>query len=203
MHMVCLDLEGVLVPEIWIEFSRATGIDELKVTTRDEPDYGKLMRFRIGMLKQHGLRLVDIQKTIGTIRPLPGAAEFVSELRSLTQLVILSDTFTQFAQPLMAQLAYPTIFCNELIVDGDGTITDFRLRQPDGKRHSVEALKALNFRVFASGDSYNDLAMIKTADAGALFRAPQAIKADNPKLACVEAYEELLATIREFMKQEE
>jgi phosphoserine/homoserine phosphotransferase len=196
--MVCLDLEGVLVPEIWIEFSKATGIDELKITTRDEPDYDKLMKFRIGILKQHGLKLADIQRTIGTIKPLPGATEFISELRSLTQVIILSDTFTQFAQPLMAQLAYPTIFCNSLVVDPDGTITGFTFRQKDGKRHSVEALKSLNFKVFASGDSYNDLTMINSADSGALFRAPAAIKASNPGTPIYETYSELLSAIKAF-----
>lgn len=200
MHVVCLDLEGVLVPEIWIEFSKATGLDELKITTRDEPDYDKLMRFRIGVLAREGLKLADIQRVIGGMDPLPGARAFMDELRSLTQVIILSDTFTQFAAPLMAKLGYPTLFCNELIVGPDGTVTGYSLRQSDGKRKAVEALKSINMRVMAAGDSYNDLAMILKADAGALFRAPASIKAQHPALPACEEYAELLGRARDFIR---
>jgi phosphoserine/homoserine phosphotransferase len=199
MHLVCLDLEGVLVPEIWIAFSKATGLDELKITTRDEPDYDKLMKFRIGVLDRHGLKLSDIQRTIGGMDPLPGAKEFVAELRSLTQLIILSDTFTQFAQPLMAKLGYPTLFCNSLTIGRDGAITGYSLRQADGKRKSTEALKSLNFKVFAAGDSYNDLAMIRAADSGALFRAPDGIKAQCPDLPACDDYSGLMGAIKSFI----
>jgi phosphoserine/homoserine phosphotransferase len=199
MHLVCLDLEGVLVPEIWIAFSEATGIPELKITTRDEPDYGKLMRYRIGILRERGLSLADIQRVIGGMDPLPGALEFARALRERTQLVILSDTFTQFAQPLMAKLGYPTLFCNRLTVDSSGMISGFEMRQEDGKRKSVEALKSLNFRIFAAGDSYNDLSMIRAADAGALFRAPAGIKSQCGDLPIEEGYEGLLARIDEFL----
>jgi phosphoserine / homoserine phosphotransferase len=199
MHFVCLDLEGVLVPEIWIAFSEATGIPELKITTRDEPDYGKLMRYRIGILRDRGLDLADIQKVIGGLEPLPGALEFVRALRERGQFAILSDTFTQFAMPLMAKLGYPTLFCNRLVVDSSNMISGFEMRQEDGKRKSVEALKSLNFRVFAAGDSYNDLSMIRAADSGALFRAPESIKAQCGDLPCVEGYAGLLARIDEFL----
>ncbi len=199
MHIVCLDLEGVLVPEIWIAFSKATGLDELKITTRDEPDYDKLMKFRIGVLAREGLKLADIQKVIGAMDPLEGAREFVAELRSLTQLIILSDTFTQFAQPLMAKLGYPTLFCNSLKVEPDGAISGYSLRQSDGKRKSTEALKSLNYRVFAAGDSYNDLSMIRAADSGALFHAPESIKAQCLDLPSFDSYAELLGAIKEFI----
>jgi len=198
MHVVCLDLEGVLVPEIWIEFSKATGIPELKITTRDEPDYDKLMKFRIGILKANNLKLADIQRVIGTMDPLPGAREFIAELRAVTQVIILSDTFTQFASPLMAKLDYPTLFCNELEIGPDGSVVGYRLRQSDGKKKAVEALKSINMKVMAAGDSYNDLAMIKTADTGALFRAPDSIRAAHPEVTACDTYAELLAKIRKF-----
>jgi phosphoserine/homoserine phosphotransferase len=199
MHLVCLDLEGVLVPEIWIAFSEATGIPELKITTRDEPDYDKLMKFRIGVLRDHGLKLADIQRVIGGMDPLPGALEFVSALRARSQFVILSDTFTQFAAPLMAKLGYPTLFCNELRIDGSGAIVGYEMRQKEGKRKSVEALKSLNFRVFAAGDSFNDLAMIRAADEGGLFRAPASIAAQCADLPCVQDYAGLLGRIEGFL----
>jgi phosphoserine/homoserine phosphotransferase len=199
MDIVCLDLEGVLVPEIWIAFSQATGIPELRITTRDEPDYGKLMRYRIGILESHSLKLADIQRTIGGMEPLEGAKEFLAELRCVSQFIILSDTFSQFAGPLMAKLGYPTLFCNSLIVGKDGSITGYSLRQENGKMKSVQALKMLNFRVFAAGDSYNDLAMIRAADSGALFRAPQGIKTQCGDLPMVETYGGLLGTIKEFL----
>ena len=198
MHIVCLDLEGVLVPEIWIEFSKATGIPELKITTRDEPDYDKLMKFRIGVLASHNLKLSDIQRVIGTMDPLPGARSFMDELRSLTQVIILSDTFTQFASPLMAKLGYPTLFCNELEIGPDGAVTGYRLRQSDGKKKAVQALKTINMRVMAAGDSYNDLAMIQAADTGALFRAPDSIRAQNPEVSAYETYGDLLAHAKRF-----
>lgn len=199
MRMVCLDLEGVLVPEIWIAFSEATGIPELRRTTRDEPDYDKLMNFRIALLKERGLKLSDIQTVIGKMEPLEGAKRFVDALKERTQLVILSDTFAQFAKPLMAKLDYPTLFCNSLIVDPAGTIAGYELRQKDGKRKSVEAFKSLNFRVFAAGDSFNDLSMIRAADSGSLFRAPDNIKSRCEDIGCVDAYDELLAKVDEFL----
>jgi len=200
MHVVCLDLEGVLVPEIWIEFSKATGIEALKITTRDEPDYDKLMKYRIGILSQHGLKLADIQKVIGGMDPLPGARAFMDKLRAMTQVIILSDTFTQFAQPLMAKLGYPTLFCNELIIAEDGAVVDYRLRQADGKKKAVAALKSINMRVMASGDSYNDLGMISLADTGALFRAPESIKAAHSSIPAYEAYDDLFAHAENFLK---
>jgi phosphoserine / homoserine phosphotransferase len=199
MHLVCLDLEGVLVPEIWIAFSRATGIDELKITTRDEPDYDKLMKFRIGVLTRHGLKLADIQRVIGGMDPLAGAAAFISELRGLTQVIILSDTFTQFAKPLMEKLGYPTLFCNSLEIGEDGSVTGYALRQKEGKMKSVQALKSLNFRVFAAGDSYNDLAMLRAADASVLFKAPEGIKAQNPDIPSMEGYMDLLKAVKGFI----
>jgi phosphoserine / homoserine phosphotransferase len=199
VHLVCLDLEGVLVPEIWIAFSEATGIPELKITTRDEPDYDKLMKYRIGVLKEHRLGLADIQRVIGGMSPLPGALEFSRSLRAKSQLIILSDTFTQFAQPLMAKLGYPSLFCNTLTVDGSGAIVGYELRQKDGKRKSVEALKSLNFRVFAAGDSFNDLSMIRAADGGCLFRAPQSIRAQCADLGVVDDYAGLGSRIDEFL----
>ncbi len=199
MRIVCLDLEGVLVPEIWIEFSKATGIPELSRTTRDEPDYDKLMRFRIDLLERHRLKLADIQRVIGTMDPLPGALDFVRSLRERTQLIILSDTFSQFAAPLMAKLGYPTLFCNSLEIAPDGSVAGYALRQKDGKRKSVEALKTLNMRVFAAGDSYNDLNMIKAADSGGLFRAPSAIVRQHPEVPAVDGYEDLLGLVDAFL----
>jgi phosphoserine/homoserine phosphotransferase len=199
MRIVCLDLEGVLVPEIWIEFSKATGIPELSRTTRDEPDYDKLMRFRLDLLAKRGLKLADIQRVISSMDVLPGALDFVRSLRERTQLIILSDTFSQFAAPLMAKLGYPTLFCNSLEVAPDGAVAGYRLRQKDGKRKSVEALKTLNMRVFAAGDSYNDLAMIGAADSGALFRAPASIKEQHPEIRSVEDYAGLLALVDAFL----
>jgi phosphoserine / homoserine phosphotransferase len=201
MHLVCLDLEGVLVPEIWIAFSRATGIDELKITTRDEPDYDKLMKFRIGVLTRHGLKLEDIQRVIGGMDPLEGAKEFISELRGITQVIILSDTFTQFAKPLMEKLGYPTLFCNSLEIGEDGSVTGYSLRQKEGKMKSVQALKSLNFRILAAGDSYNDLAMLRTADASVLFRAPEAIKTQNPDIPCMDRYGDLLDAAKGFISK--
>jgi len=199
MHVVCLDLEGVLVPEIWIEFSKATGIEELRITTRDEPDYDKLMKFRIGVLERKGLRLADIQSVIGGMDPLPGAKEFMDGARAMTQVIILSDTFTQFALPLMAKLGYPTLFCNELVIGQNGAVTGYALRQNDGKRKAVEALKSINLKVMAAGDSYNDLGMITAADTGVLFRSPAGIKAQHPEVPAYEKYEELLDHIRGFV----
>jgi phosphoserine/homoserine phosphotransferase len=202
MHLVCLDLEGVLVPEIWIAFSEASGISELRRTTRDEPDYDKLMRFRLELLNQHGLKLADIQKVIGGLDPLEGAAEFTRALRERTQLVILSDTFLQFARPLMAKLDYPTLFCNSLITAADGTITGYKLRQAEGKKAAVRAFKSINLTVFAAGDSFNDLKMIREADGGCLFRAPEAIRTQCGDLACTDSYGELLSKIDAFLCRE-
>lgn len=199
MRIVCLDLEGVLIPEIWIAFSEASGIPELRRTTRDEPDYDKLMRFRLALLRERGLRLRDIQAVINTMEPLDGAWEFLRALRERTQVIILSDTFEQFAKPLMAKLDYPTLFCNTLVVDPDGTVSDYRLRQKEGKLHAVRALKSINMEIFAAGDSFNDLAMIRQADGGCLFRAPTAIQNSCQDLACVQTYDELLAQIEAFL----
>ena len=181
MHIVCLDLEGVLIPEIWIAFAQETGIPEFKRTTRDEPDYDTLMRYRLDLLRQHGLRLPDIQAVIGRMRPLEGAREFLDGLRAGYQVIILSDTFYEFAAPLMLQLGSPTLFCHKLVVDPDGTVVDYRLRQPDQKRHAVNALKALNFRVIAAGDSYNDTGMLGAADAGFFIHPPASIAAQYPQ----------------------
>ena len=199
MNLVCLDLEGVLVPEIWIAFSEAVGIPEFRRTTRDEPDYDKLMRFRIDLLKKNNLKLPDIQRAISGMDPLPGAVEFAAALREKTQMIILSDTFEQFAKPLMAKLSWPTLFCNSLEIAGDGTVTGFALRQQNGKKEAVKALKSINMRVFAAGDSFNDLAMIREADSGRLFRAPLAIREGCPDISCVDTYDELLAGIVEFL----
>jgi phosphoserine/homoserine phosphotransferase len=196
MVITCLDLEGVLVPEIWIAFSEATGIPELRRTTRDEPDYDKLMRFRIGILKEHGLGLKEIQDVIATIDPMPGAKEFLDELRSFTQVIILSDTFTQFAAPLMKKLGYPTIFCNTLEVAESGEVTGFKMRCEQSKLTTVKALQSIGYDTIASGDSYNDLGMILASKAGFLFRSTEKIKADYPQLPAFETYEELLAAIR-------
>ncbi len=196
MNIVCLDLEGVLVPEIWIAFSEASGIPELRRTTRDEPDYDKLMRWRIGILKEHGLGLKEIQETIAKIDPLPGALEFLNTLRSETQVLILSDTFEQFATPLMKKLGWPTIFCNTLEVAPDGEITGFRMRVAQSKLTTVKALQSIGYETIACGDSYNDLDMIQAGKAGFLFRSTEQIKKDYPELPAVEEYDELLAAIR-------
>jgi phosphoserine/homoserine phosphotransferase len=201
MKIVCLDLEGVLVPEIWIAFSEAVGIPELRRTTRDEPDYDKLMRFRLNLLAERGLKLADIQRVIGGMEPLPGAAAFTAALRERTQLVILSDTFEQFAAPLMRKLGWPTLFCNRLECALDGAITGYTLRQKDGKRRAVEALTALNMEIFAAGDSFNDLAMIRAAAAGCLFRAPEAIRAQCAEIPCADSYDALLERIGTFLAQ--
>ena len=193
MNIVCLDLEGVLVPEIWIAFAKATGIPELERTTRDEPDYDKLMKFRIGILKEHGLGLKEIQETIATIEPMEGAKEFLDELRSLTQVVIISDTFEQFAKPLMEKLGMPTIFCNSLEVAEDGEITGFKMRCEKSKLTTVRALQSCGFETIASGDSFNDLAMIEASKAGFLFRTTDQIKADYPQYPAYTTYDELLA----------
>ena len=199
MDIVCLDLEGVLVPEIWIAFSEASGIPELKRTTRDEPDYDKLMRWRLGILKEHGLGLKAIQDTIAGIDPLPGAKEFLDELRSLTQTIIISDTFTQFASPLMKKLGMPTIFCNTLVVAPDGEITDFKMRIEKSKLSTVKALQSIGFDTIASGDSYNDLDMILASKAGFLFRSTEQIKKDHPELPAFEEYGDLLDAIKKVL----
>ncbi|HOE89087.1 MAG: phosphoserine phosphatase [Spirochaetes bacterium ADurb.Bin315] len=198
MKIVCLDLEGVLVPEIWINVAKRTGIEELRRTTRDEPDYNKLMRRRIEILKEHSLTLSDIQAVIASMGPMEGAKAFLDELRSLTQVIILSDTFVEFAKPLMARLDWPTIWCNSLEVK-DGMITRHKLRQEEGKFHAVQALKALNFSTFAAGDSYNDLKMILEADEGCLFRAPKTIIESYPHLVLTTTYGELMDRIKEFL----
>ena len=197
MNIVCLDLEGVLVPEIWIAFSEASGIPELKRTTRDEPDYDKLMRWRLGILKEHGLGLKEIQDTIAKIDPLPGAKEFLDELRSLTQVIIISDTFTQFATPLMEKLGWPTIFCNSLEVAESGEITGFKMRIENSKLTTVKALQSICYETIASGDSYNDLAMIQASKAGFLFRSTDKIKADYSDIPAFEEYSDLLNAIKE------
>ena len=196
MNIVCLDMEGVLVPEIWIAFSEASGIPELRRTTRDEPDYDKLMTWRLGILKEHGLGLKEIQATIAKIDPLPGAKEFLDELRTLTQVVILSDTFEQFAKPLMAKLNWPTIFCNTLEVAPDGAITGYRMRCPQSKLTTVKALQSMGYETIASGDSFNDLGMIQASKAGFLFKSTQAIRADHPELPAFEEFGELLEAIK-------
>lgn len=196
MNIVCLDLEGVLVPEIWIAFAEASGIPELKRTTRDEPDYDKLMKWRLGILKEHGLGLKEIQDTIATIDPIPGAKEFLDELRSLTQVIIISDTFTQFATPLMKKLGWPTIFCNTLEVAENGEITGFKMRCEQSKLTTVKALQSIGYETIASGDSHNDLGMIQASKAGFLFKSTEQIKADHPELPAYETYEELLAAIK-------
>ena len=196
MDIVCLDLEGVLVPEIWIAFAKESGIDELKKTTRDEPDYDKLMRWRIGVLKEHGLGLKQIQDVIAKIDPIPGAREFLDELRSLTQVIIVSDTFSQFAKPLMEKLGWPTIFCNSLEVAQDGEITGFKMRCEQSKLTTVKALQSIGFDTIASGDSYNDLGMIKAGKAGFLFKSTDKIIADNPDIPAYETCEELMTAIK-------
>lgn len=192
MNIVCLDLEGVLVPEIWIAFAEESGIPELKRTTRDEPDYDKLMNWRLGILKEHGLGLKEIQETIAKIDPLPGAKEFLDKLRETTQVIIISDTFTQFAAPLMKKLGWPTIFCNTLEVADDGTITGFKMRCEQSKLSTVKALQSVGFETIASGDSHNDLGMIQASKAGFLFRSTEQIKKDYPQLEAFEEYNDLL-----------
>ncbi|WP_209343803.1 bifunctional phosphoserine phosphatase/homoserine phosphotransferase ThrH [Flavonifractor sp. AGMB03687] len=199
MYITCLDMEGVLVPEIWIAFAEATGIPELKRTTRDEPDYNKLMNFRLGILKEHGLGLKEIQQTIAGIDPLPGAKEFLDELRSFSQVIILSDTFEQFAQPLMKKLGWPTLFCNTLEVADDGTITGFKMRCPQSKLTTVKALQSIGYDTIAAGDSFNDLGMIQASKAGFLFKSTAQIKADHPELPAYEEFGDLLAAIRKAM----
>ena len=201
MNIVCLDLEGVLVPEIWIAFAQASGIPELKRTTRDEPDYNKLMQWRLGILREHGLGLRQIQDTIATIDPLPGAREFLDKLRAQTQVIIISDTFTQFASPLMEKLGWPTLFCNTLEVAPDGMITGFRMRIPDSKLNTVRALQSIGFDTIASGDSFNDLAMIKASKAGFLFRTTDQIRKDYPQLPAFETYDELLEGIQKALAE--
>lgn len=199
MNIVCLDMEGVLVPEIWIAFAEASGIPELKRTTRDEPDYNKLMEYRLKILKEHHLGLKEIQETIAKIDPLPGAKAFLDELRELTQVIILSDTFTQFGMPLMKKLGWPTLFCNTLEVAPDGEITGFKMRIANSKYSTVKALQSIGYETVAAGDSYNDLGMIKASKAGFLFKSTDKIKADNPELPAYETFEELLDAIKKVL----
>lgn len=199
MNIVCLDLEGVLVPEIWIAFAKESGIPELTRTTRDEPDYDKLMKWRLGILKEHGLGLKEIQDTIAKIDPIPGAKEFLDELRSITQVIIISDTFSQFAGPLMKKLGWPTIFCNTLEVAEDGEITGFKMRVENSKYSTVKALQSVGFETIASGDSHNDLGMIRASKAGFLFKSTEQIKKDNPDLEAYETYDELLEAIKKAL----
>ncbi len=196
MNIVCLDLEGVLVPEIWIAFAEAAGIPELKRTTRDEPDYNKLMKFRLDILEKHGLGLKEIQKTISEIDPLPGAREFIDEIRSITELVIISDTFTQFGKPLMAKLGYPTLFCNTLSTAPDGKIDGYTMRLQDSKLNTVKGLQSIGFDTIAAGDSFNDLGMIRASKAGFLFRSTDEIRKANPDIRSFEEYSELLDAIK-------
>ncbi len=200
MYITCLDMEGVLIPEIWIAFAKESGIPELKKTTRDEPNYDKLMKYRIDILNEHGLGLKEIQETIAKIDPIPGAKEFLDELRSFTQVIIISDTFTQFAMPLMKKLGYPTLFCNSLEVAPDGKITGFKMRTEQSKLSTVKALQSIGFETIAAGDSYNDLGMIKASKAGFLFKSTEQIKEDNPELPAFEEFDELLAGIKGAMQ---
>ena len=199
MNIVCLDLEGVLVPEIWIAFSEASGIPELRRTTRDEPDYDKLMQWRMGILKEHGLGLKEIQETIASIEPLPGAREFLDQLRSMTQVIIISDTFTQFARPLMEKLGWPTLFCNSLEVSESGEITGYKMRIENSKYATVKALQSIGYDTIASGDSFNDLGMIKISKAGFLFRSTEQIKKDYPEFPAYEEFDDLLAAIKKVL----
>lgn len=201
MYITCLDLEGVLVPEIWIAFAEATNIPELRKTTRDEPDYDKLMKYRIGILKEHGLGLKEIQETIATIDPMPGAKEFLDELRSMCQVIIISDTFSQFATPLMKKLDWPTIFCNSLEVASNGEITGFKMRCEQSKLTTVKALQSIGYDTIASGDSYNDLGMIQASKAGFLFKSTEQIKGEHPELPAYETYDELLAAIKKAISE--
>ena len=199
MNVVCLDMEGVLVPEIWIAFAEASGIPALKRTTRDEPDYDKLMEYRLNILKEHGLGLKEIQETIAKIDPMPGAKEFLDALRKETQVIILSDTFTQFGMPLMEKLGYPTLFCNELIVGENGEITGYKMRCAKSKHTTVKALQSCGFETIAAGDSHNDLGMIQASKAGFLFRSTEAIKAEHPELEAFEEFDDLLAAIKKAL----
>ena len=199
MNIVCLDMEGVLVPEIWIAFSKASGIPELKRTTRDEPDYNKLMTWRLGILKEHGLGLKEVQETIATIDPIPGAKEFLDELRKITQVIIISDKFEQFAAPLMEKLNWPTLFCNTLEVAENGEITDFRMRVEQSKLSTVKALQSIGYETIASRDSYNDMGMIKASKAGFLFKSTEQIIKDNPDIPAFEEYDDLLAAIKKVL----
>lgn len=199
MNIVCLDLEGVLVPEIWVAFAEETGILELKRTTRDEPDYDKLMKWRLAILKEHGLGLKEIQQTIAKIKPMDGAKEFLDKLRAMTQVVIISDTFTEFAAPLMAKLGFPTIFCNSLETAENGEIIGYKMRVENSKYATVKALQSIGFETIASGDSYNDLGMIKASKAGFLFKSTEQIKKDNPNLPAYETYDELLSAIKKAL----
>ncbi len=199
MNIVCLDMEGVLVPEIWIAFSEASGIPELRRTTRDEPDYDRLMQWRLGILKEHGLGLREIQETIAKIDPLPGAKAFLDELRTLTQVIILSDTFEEFAKPLMEKLNWPSIFCNSLEVAESGEITGYKMRCSKSKLTTVKALQSIGYETIAAGDSFNDLGMIQASKAGFLFKSTEAIKADHPELPAFETFEELLAAIKQAL----
>lgn len=199
MHIVCTDLEGVLVPEIWIHVAQKTGIEELRLTTRDISDYDVLMRKRLGLLDQHGLKLKDITDVIRTMDPLPGAVEFLDWLRARTQVIIVSDTYEEFAKPLMAKLGWPTLFCNSLVIDAAGAIADYRLRQSDGKRHVVKALQGLNFKIIAMGDSYNDISMLKTAEHGFLFRPPQNVVAEYPQFPVTREYAEIKAALEKLL----
>jgi len=199
MNLICLDLEGVLVPEVWLTFSEVIGLPELQMTTRDEPDYDKLMQFRLDILRKNNLKLSDIQRAILFMYPLPGAIEFITELREKSQLIILSDTFEQFAKPLMSKLSWPTLLCNTLEVDADGNITGYKLRQKNGKKEAVKALKSANMRIFAAGDSFNDLDMIREADSGCLFRAPPAIKEECKDIKCVDNYIDFMKEIDKFL----
>ncbi len=201
MFITCLDLEGVLAPEIWIEFAAARNLPELNITTRDEPDYDKLMKFRLDVLKKNNLGLKEIQETIAEMDLLPGAKDFLDELRSFTQVIIISDTFTQFANPLMDKLAWPTIMCNELIVGPDGIITGYRMRIHDSKVSTVKALQAMGYDTIAAGDSYNDVGMIKESKGGFLFRSTEGIKKENPDIPAIETYDELLAGIKSIMNE--
>ena len=201
MNVCCLDMEGVLVPEIWIAFSEATGIPELRRTTRDEPDYDKLMRFRMDILREHGLGLAQIQEVIATIDPLPGAKEFLDELRAQSQVIIISDTFEEFARPLMAKLAWPTLFCNALDVDEDNMVVGVRMRCPESKLTTVRHLQGMGFQTIACGDSFNDLAMIRASKTGFLFRSTEAIKADNPDLEAYEEFDDLLAAFQRALAE--
>lgn len=199
MDIVCLDLEGVLVPEIWIAFAEATGLPELKRTTRDEPDYDKLMHYRMDILEKNGLGLKEIQETIATIDPMPGAKEFLDELRKITQVVIISDTFTQFAGPLMAKLGYPTLFCNELVAAEDGKIIGYKMRCENSKLTTVKALQQMGFETIAAGDSFNDMAMIRAGKAGFLFKSTEVLKKENPDLEAFEEYDEFLEAIKKAL----
>ena len=199
MHLICLDLEGVLIPEIWISFAEYTGIAEFRKTTRDEPDYNKLMLYRLDLLSKNKLKLPDIKKAIGTMDPLSGAGDFLKRLRERTQVIILSDTFQEFASPLMKKLDYPTLFCNSFVTSDDGTISDYKLRQEKGKKSAVLAFKSLGFKVFASGDSYNDIEMLLAADSGCLFRSPKPIREAYPQFPCADSFEELDEKIDSFL----